>query len=195
MLLIWSPAGPFLLLQSTQPRTGTILHDQLPPPNPRSAYITAHAVAEMPHRGAMLKPLRPYLSIDIFILLAGYIILDWVSYISPVHGLSITPWNPAPALGLLYLLHFGKHATAPLALAILIADAWVRNLPLAFSISVVLSVLPDPRLLGNCRSAAPSSLQLPHIQRSPRTIFLGVHRCYRHDTEQSAVRRGTCRRR
>ena len=88
----------------------------------------------------MLKPLRPS-SIDIFILLAGYIILDWVSYISPVHGLSITPWNPAPALGLLYLLHFGKHATAPLALAILIADAWVRNLPLAFSISVVLSVL------------------------------------------------------
>ncbi|MBS1211245.1 MAG: integral rane sensor signal transduction histidine kinase, partial [Proteobacteria bacterium] len=50
----------------------------------------------------MLKPLRPN-SLDVVILLVGYIVLDWASYINPLHDLSITPWNPAPALGLLYL--------------------------------------------------------------------------------------------
>lgn len=88
----------------------------------------------------MLRPLRPG-RLDVLILLLGYIVLDWASYIHPLHGLNITPWNPAPALGLLYLLHFGKYAAPALAAAILVADAWVRNLPLPLVISVGLAVL------------------------------------------------------
>jgi signal transduction histidine kinase len=79
--------------------------------------------------------------LDIAGLLLGYIVLDWASYIHPLHGLNITPWNPAPALGLIYLLRFGRNAVLPLALAILVADAVVRDLPVLLPVSVGLSVL------------------------------------------------------
>lgn len=46
----------------------------------------------------------------------------------------------APALGLLFLLRW-ENATLPLALAILLADAWVRNLPVSLLVSFGLSAL------------------------------------------------------
>lgn len=88
----------------------------------------------------LLPPVRPGWR-DVLSLLTGYIILDWASYIHPLHGLNITPWNPAPALGLLFLLRFGWCMALPLALAIFLADAWVRNLPLSLPISLGLSLL------------------------------------------------------
>jgi len=78
---------------------------------------------------------------DFFLLLAGYVALDWASFIHPLHGLNITPWSPAPALGLVFLLRFGRNAVPPLALAILVADAWVRSLPLSPALSVALTVV------------------------------------------------------
>ena len=39
--------------------------------------------------------------------LAGYVVLDWVSFIDPVGPLGITPWNPAPGLALFLLLRYG----------------------------------------------------------------------------------------
>ena len=37
-----------------------------------------------------------------WLLAAGYVVafllLDWASYIRPLEGLNITPWNPQPAL-------------------------------------------------------------------------------------------------
>lgn len=45
-----------------------------------------------------------------FALVAGflvlYIALDAASFIRPFHGLNITPWNPAPALGLVFALRY-----------------------------------------------------------------------------------------
>jgi hypothetical protein len=32
-----------------------------------------------------------------FAFCAAYILLDWASYIDPLHHFNITPWNPAPA--------------------------------------------------------------------------------------------------
>ncbi len=78
---------------------------------------------------------------DLAGLLVGYVFLDWASYIHPLHGFNITPWNPAPALGLIYLLRYGKNAVFPLALAILIADTMVRDLPAWLPVSIGLSVL------------------------------------------------------
>lgn len=78
---------------------------------------------------------------DVLILLAGYVALDWASYIHPLHGLNITPWNPAPALGLVFLLRFGKNAVLPLALAILMADVWVRHLPTSLPVSAAIAAL------------------------------------------------------
>ena len=88
----------------------------------------------------MLPTLRPGWR-DVLILIFLYVALDWASYIHPLHGLNITPWNPAPAVGLLFLLRFGKYATLPLALAILMADALVRDLPALLPVSIGLSVL------------------------------------------------------
>jgi two-component system, LuxR family, sensor kinase FixL len=88
----------------------------------------------------MLPTLRPGWR-NVLTLLLGYVVLDWASFIHPLHGLNITPWNPAPALGLLFLLRFGKNAAFPLALAILTADAWVRNLPVSLLVSVCLSAV------------------------------------------------------
>ncbi|HKB52368.1 MAG TPA: ATPase, partial [Ramlibacter sp.] len=36
--------------------------------------------------------------------LAGFVGLDWASYIRPLHGLNITPWNPQPALAIVLLM-------------------------------------------------------------------------------------------
>jgi len=88
----------------------------------------------------LLPPVRPGWR-DVLALLVGYVILDWASYIHPLYGLNITPWNPAPALGLLFLLRFGWRMLLPLALAILMADIWVRDLPLSLPVSIGLSLL------------------------------------------------------
>ena len=88
----------------------------------------------------MLQILRPAWH-DVLTLVLGYVVLDWASFIHPLYGLNITAWNPAPALGLLFLLRFGRNAILPLALAILLADAWVRNLPVSLLVSLGLSAL------------------------------------------------------
>lgn len=78
---------------------------------------------------------------DVLVLLLGYVVLDWASFIHPLHGLNITPWSPAPALGLIYLLRFGIRAALPLVLAIVMADVWVRDLPAPPLASIGLAVL------------------------------------------------------
>lgn len=60
---------------------------------------------------------------------ALYVLLDAASFIRPLHGLNITPWNPAPGLGLVFLLRQGKQARLPLIVTVLISDIIVRGLP------------------------------------------------------------------
>ena len=73
------------------------------------------------------------------LLAVGYLLLDWVSFIHPLHGLSITPWNPAPALGVLLLVRHGVTLVPTLWLAIYIADVWVRELPASYAGTAVLA--------------------------------------------------------
>lgn len=77
---------------------------------------------------------------DILTLMLGYVLLDWISFIHALHGLNITPWSPAPALGLVYLLKFGWRVLAPLVMAILLADLLVRHLPTSLWTSIPLSL-------------------------------------------------------
>lgn len=56
-----------------------------------------------------------------------YYVLDKVSFGHPVFGLNITPWNPAPALGLVMVMRFGRMAWAPLAIAVLLAEIGVHG--------------------------------------------------------------------
>lgn len=58
-----------------------------------------------------------------------YVLLDWVSYIQPLGAFNITPWNPQPALAIVWMLLGGLgHAPAVLA-TIVLADAIIRNVP------------------------------------------------------------------
>jgi two-component system sensor kinase FixL len=77
---------------------------------------------------------------DTWLLVVGYVALDWVSHLHPLHGLDVTPWSPAPALGLIFLVRYGGRAVPPLALAILAADAWVRDLPLPWLLACGLAL-------------------------------------------------------
>ncbi|MEO8137394.1 MAG: ATP-binding protein [Betaproteobacteria bacterium] len=70
----------------------------------------------------------------VLMLVSGYVTLDWVSYFHPLHGLNITPWAPAPALGLVFVLRHGWRAALWIALAIFLGDALIRHLPVAMSL-------------------------------------------------------------
>lgn len=87
----------------------------------------------------MATLLRRPVWFDHLVLLAGYVLLDWASYIHPLHGLNITPWSPAPALGVFYLARHGGRMAPTLWLAILVADVWVRELPASLPATGVLA--------------------------------------------------------
>lgn len=57
-----------------------------------------------------------------------YVLLDWATYIDPLYGLNITPWNPDPALGLVYWLYFGRRAALPWFLALVAGEVLVRGM-------------------------------------------------------------------
>lgn len=86
----------------------------------------------------VFKPFRWY---DVLLLVAGYVALDWASYINPLYGLNITPWNPAPAVCLVYLLHFGPRMLPAVVMAKLLAEAWVRGMPVSLITTALISVL------------------------------------------------------
>ena len=58
-----------------------------------------------------------------------YIALDAASFIHPLHGLNITPWNPAVALGLVFVLRWGAGARWVLVGAVLLSESLVRGVP------------------------------------------------------------------
>jgi signal transduction histidine kinase len=78
---------------------------------------------------------------ELAFLVIGYVGLDWASYIHPLHGLNITPWNPALALAVVFLMHFGKRAILPIIGAIILAETWVRGLPVNFFITLGLALM------------------------------------------------------
>jgi len=78
---------------------------------------------------------------ELVLLVIAYVGLDWTSYIHPLHGLNITPWNPAPAVGVIALLRFGKRALLPIICAIVLAETWVRGLPVDFFITLGLALM------------------------------------------------------
>jgi two-component system, LuxR family, sensor kinase FixL len=72
---------------------------------------------------------------------AAYVFLDWASYIHPTRELNITPWNPAPALGLLFLLRAGGGGAKSLFSAILMAELLVRDAVGHLVVAIALSAL------------------------------------------------------
>lgn len=61
--------------------------------------------------------------------LAVYLLFDWISYVEPLLGLNITPWNPDTALGLVFWLVYGRRAAIPWFIALVSGDLLVRGMP------------------------------------------------------------------
>lgn len=58
---------------------------------------------------------------------AGYLFLDWVSYIHPLQQSSITPWNPHPALAIALLAIGGQRWLPAVFAAVVLAELMVRE--------------------------------------------------------------------
>lgn len=59
---------------------------------------------------------------------AAYLVLDWASYIRPLQGLNITPWNPQPALAIALLIWRPRWIWLVWA-ALVAAELVVRGIP------------------------------------------------------------------
>lgn len=79
--------------------------------------------------------------IQLLAFLAAYVALDWASYLHPLHGLNITLWNPAPALGLVLWISFGRMIAVPWFIAIMVGEFVIRGMPAAFFVTVILSAV------------------------------------------------------
>lgn len=71
--------------------------------------------------------------------LAGYVLLDWVSFIQPFAPFGITPWNPPTGLSFILVLLFGQRFIPLLFVAPLVADLLVRQLPLSWGVEIATS--------------------------------------------------------
>jgi two-component system sensor kinase FixL len=91
---------------------------------------------------------------------AGYVLLDWVSYVHPFAASGITPWNPQTGLSFALILLFGIEFIPWLFVAPLLADLIVRGspLPLGAEVLVVFAI--------GCGYGAATALLL-----SPRVAF------------------------
>lgn len=74
-----------------------------------------------------------------FAFVVIYVLLDWASYLHPMYGLNITPWNPSLALGLVVWFRVGRLVALPWLAAILIGEVVVRGLPAALPLTLMLS--------------------------------------------------------
>lgn len=72
---------------------------------------------------------------------ALYIALDTASFIHPLHGLNITPWNPALALGLVFLLRRGPAGRLPLIGTVVLSEWLIRGIPQSWWSSFVSALI------------------------------------------------------
>lgn len=75
------------------------------------------------------------------LFVAAFVLLDWASYLHPLYGLNITPWNPSLALGLVFWFRVGWLAAIPWFAAILISEILVRGQPATLPMTLALSAM------------------------------------------------------
>jgi two-component system sensor kinase FixL len=86
-----------------------------------------------------LLPTRPVEWLFATLFVAAYVLLDWASFLDPLFGLNITPWNPDPAIGLVLWLRFGRQVALPWFIALVIAEIVVRGMPAGPVLTVLLA--------------------------------------------------------
>ena len=97
-----------------------------------------------------------------FAYLAGYVLLDWLSYVHPVASFGITPWNPPTGLSFALILLFGAEFLPWLFVAPVLADALVRGLALPLPAECAAALI-----IGGGYAAATALLILPRLRFDP----------------------------
>ena len=77
-----------------------------------------------------------YLLRDAAVFAPCYIALDWASYIQPLGPFNITPWNPQPALAIVWMLLGGLRHAPAVAATIVLADVLVRHAPGGYAVTL-----------------------------------------------------------
>jgi signal transduction histidine kinase len=72
---------------------------------------------------------------------ACYVALDWTSSIYPLGPFNITPWNPPPALSIVWMLLGGLRYAPVVFAAILVAELVLRDAPGGLLLSIVTSLV------------------------------------------------------
>jgi signal transduction histidine kinase len=85
-------------------------------------------------------PSRHLLRLQFPAFIGLYVLFDWATYIDPLYGLNITPWNPDPALGLVFWLRYGWRAALPWFVALMLGEWLVRGMPAGWPLSLLLSL-------------------------------------------------------
>jgi len=97
------------------------------------------------------------------VYLAGYLLLDWVSFIEPYAHFGITPWNPGTGLSFVAVLLFGRRMIPFLFLAPFLSDLVQIQPPLPLAVVLVSSLL-----IGGGYAAALIVLSLPGLRFDPK---------------------------
>lgn len=79
-------------------------------------------------RRSFLAALGPLPWAAVLAYLSVYLFIDWASFIRPLQGLNITPWNPQPALAVALLLA-SRRLWWVVLLGLLAAEVLVRGMP------------------------------------------------------------------
>lgn len=82
-----------------------------------------------------MKTLR-YLR-DAAVFAPCYVALDWASYVYPLGPFNITPWNPQPALAIVWMLLGGLRYLPAVVVTIFIADVVIRDAPGGYEVTAV----------------------------------------------------------
>lgn len=103
---------------------------------------------------------------------AGYVLLDWISFIYPFAPYGITPWNPPTGLSFVLVLLFGQRLVPFLFVAPFLADLMVRRLPFPWTLELAVTAI-----VGAGYSLALLFLLRPKIKFNPtlsslRDLFL-----------------------
>jgi two-component system, LuxR family, sensor kinase FixL len=103
---------------------------------------------------------------------AGYVLLDWISFIDPFAPYGITPWNPPTGLSFAVVLLFGQRLIPLLFVAPFFADLTVRQLPFPWTVEFAATAI-----IGGGYSLALLFLLRPKTRFNPalpslRDVFL-----------------------
>ena len=90
----------------------------------------------------------------------AYVLVDWLSFLQPVLQLGITPWNPQTGLALAFLVWQGPRGAIAVALAALLSEVVVRDVPagsvaaIATSIWIAIAYTGLAAFLRRCGAAS-----------------------------------------